>query len=201
MITFMRGTLNYRRYHQFNEPTSAAIMAAATLGSGAMNYFGNQSAMNKQIQMSGDQFRQNQRVSDSLLTSMPGLMSMFNQYAPNPSDYFSPGKINTYYDTASSNLGRNMTGQVAGAQGSAAAMAGARGFANPGGFVSNAGQNVRTAFMPQFGQLEQGRAGALMSNDQNYYQALMSLLGQRLNLGQQEFQNRQSALSPITFGG
>ena len=101
---------------------------------------------------------------------------------PSGKDYFSPDKVNQFYDKNTANLNFNMGSQVADAQSSAAALAASRGFANPSGFVSSAGQNVRTSFAPQFGLNEANRSQSLMANQDKLYNAdFQKLLTEYLN--------------------
>jgi len=111
--------------------------------------------------------------------------SYLNQFLPTlPSaqNYFGSEGINKQYDVARQNLGQTMGNSVADASAQAGALGASRGFANPSGFVGNMANNVRQSFAPQFGALEQGRAGALQQGQKDLYGAeTQKLLAEYLN--------------------
>lgn len=98
-------------------------------------------------------------------------------FTPNfqdPSKFFDPALIQALYASARGNLSRTAGGQVAGAQRTMGAQAGARNLLNPTAAILGAGSQVRGQYAPVFGNLETQQAGALQENQQNLYKALLS---------------------------
>ena len=123
--------------------------------------------------------------SEYLKTVLPN----FDYSMPNANQYFGPDAVNKQYDIARSNLNMGMNQAVSDASAQAGAIAGARGFANSGGFVNNAANQVRQSYFPQFGALEQGRASALNSQLASLYNALMGQTAMKNQFSQQNFNN------------
>ncbi len=169
------------------DPVTAAAIIGATgalgssvIGSNASNKASQQQA-NATAQGARDQgvfanemFNyDNQRNYDAgqwLKTMLPNF-DMTKIYAPDSSKYFSDEATNKYYDTAKGNLNQSMLSGVNTAQQSAGASAASRGLANPSAFTAMVGNQASQQWLPQFGQLEQGRAGALLGNQEKRYNA------------------------------
>ena len=103
-------------------------------------------------------------------------LSNGNTYTPNfadPTKFFDPTFIQQTFDIGRGNLARAQGGAVAGAQRSAGAIAGAQGLLNAAGFITGAGSQARQPYASAFGQLEQGRAGALNENQKSLFDALL----------------------------
>ena len=146
---------------------------------------------------------------EQLKNSMPQLFEYFNQqrgqvlgsykgFTPMSGD-----SLNKYFDTANTNLTQNMNSQVAQTSQQAGALANAYGLANKGGYIGNQAQNVRTAFNPQFGELQGKRFGAqadlerynnmgLNTSNRDYTNLLMQLSQMGGNAMQGDFGNQQS---------
>jgi len=157
-----------------------------------------------------DRDRYNQQLQgdlSALYAQLPDLMKLYNQGRSETLDSWKgfqglgTDSTNKYYDQAKSNLNFNMNTQVGDAQSSAGALAASRGFANPSGFVNYSGQGVRNSFVPQFGELEGRRFGALgdierynnqgqNASNMNYTQLLQMLAQGRQGAAQGDFANR-----------
>lgn len=96
---------------------------------------------------------------------------------PDPTQYFNPELIQKLFNTSAGNLGRAQGGAVSSAQQTAAALAGSGASFNPAAFITSAGSQARQPYAQAFGNLEQGRASALNSQQQALFQALMAKSG------------------------
>ena len=168
---------------------------------------GNQGLLNSSSGVS-DRERYNQQLQGRLN----------NIQAPNLTDYYSQQRqqilgqykqpsmlnfdnLNKFYNTAQGNLNQQMGQQVSDASAQAGALAGARGLANPSGFVNRSANQVRQSFAPQFGQLEANRAQAQFDiekynnalqnqSQQDYLNLLMQLAQQGGNAMQGDYANQ-----------
>lgn len=127
----------------------------------------------------------------------PNLSELYKLYQSNVlGSVKKPSDLGGYFDKAKQNLNYNMSTQVGDAQSSAGALAASRGFANPSGFVSNAGQQVRNSFVPQFGQLESDKAMATSRQQDEfnrYFTQLLTQLGQgQIGAAQNDFSNQMN---------
>lgn len=122
--------------------------------------------------------------------NMPDL-SMFS--APDPDKYFSDANVNKYYDTAQGNLNNQMQTSVGNAQSSFGASAASRGLANPSAGLSMVGNQTAQNFIPQFGELETNRAGALYDNQKNLFGAKMQANQFNSGIAQQNFGNQMNS--------
>ena len=144
-----------------------------------------------------------------LRDSMPQLFNYFQQQRGNVLGSYkgftpmSGDSLNKYFDTANTNLTQNMNSQVAQTSQQAGALAASRRLANPSGFVGNQSQNVRTAFNPQFGELQGKRFGALAdlerynnmglnTSNKDYTNLLMQLSQMGGQAMQGDFGNQQN---------
>lgn len=159
--------------------------------------FGNILGGNSQADAADRQLRQAQHMYDTE-QQLRGdyttwLQNNFNNFGmadmPNANNYFGNENINKQYDVARQNLNYNMNQNVADASAQAGALAGARGLANKSGFVNNSANQVRASFTPQFGQLEQSRAGALNQNQMALFNALLNQSKMKNDFNQNRFQN------------
>lgn len=182
--------------------TGILSLLASALG-GLGNYFGGQSqsdsAEEQRKQAENMMQQENQLRSDSA-QYLRSIMPNFDFNMPDANKYFGTEGINKQYDIGRANLNFGMNQAVNDASAQAGALGASRGFANPSGFVSNSANQVRQSYFPQFGALEQQRAGALQGNQANLFQALMAQMNQSNQLKQNQFQN-QFNVSQHRIGG
>ena len=81
--------------------------------------------------------------------------------------------INRLFNISAGNLGSRMATERGRAQNTAGAIAGSRGYANPGSFITGAGNTAASPFIQALGGLEEGRARA---QTQLPYQNLQAIL-------------------------
>lgn len=84
--------------------------------------------------------------------------------------------INRLFDVSAGNLGSRMATERGRAQNTAGAIAGSRGYANPGGFITGAGNTAASPFVQALGGLEERRAGAQTELPYRNIQALLPYL-------------------------
>ncbi len=89
---------------------------------------------------------------------------------PDPTPYFDPSKINSFYNQGAANLYQSMNRSAAGAQRTAAATSG--NMLSPSAYITGAGSQVRSSYTPAFAGLETSRAGALNQQQQDLFKAL-----------------------------
>lgn len=195
------------------ELAAAAPYISTAVGAGTNIYGSNagadaqKNAANQQAQNAMWMYNQDTNKDIANSNYLSGLLPSL----PNPTQYFGTDGINKQYDVARSNLNYNMNQNVSDASSQAGALAASRGFANPSGFVANSANQVRSSFVPQFGALEQGRAGAMQQNQKDMYNAetqkMLSEYLNRFNLvnsfgaPNQRPINPYGGGSPMTFGG
>jgi len=173
--------------------------------------WGNQQQRAYGTQVYNNDLAQNYEAGQWLQKYLPQL-DMTKQQAPtlpnqiDPNQYFGDSKVNQYYDTAQSNLTRDMNTSIGNAQSSAGASAASRGIANPSAMLSMVGNQAGQNFIPQFGKLEESRVGALLGNQQNLYNAMFQQgqtnFGNQMNLANfNSGQNQQmNQLRQMQFG-
>lgn len=117
---------------------------------------------------------------------------------PDPNQFVNPALTNNYYNQALANLYQSQNKAVGGAQRTAAATAG--NMLSPSAYITGAGSNVRQAYAPAFGQVEQARAGALQNQQTQLYDLLnkkalaerdWEKYGNDYSLALQQFQQQQ----------
>lgn len=106
-----------------------------------------------------------------------------------PTAFFDPKFIEQFFNTGRGNIARSAGGAVSAAQRTAGAQAGAGNYLNKGAFVNAAGSQARSPFAGAFGQLEQGRLGALQENQQGLFGALnnKALMEEQIRAARQGF--------------
>lgn len=170
---------------------------AAVLLGGLFNFGGNLLGGNAQAKSAEDQQRQAQRMfelennwrtdsSEFLKTILP----QFDFNMPDANKYFGTDSINKQYDIGRQNLNFGMNQAVNDTSAQAGALSASKGYANNNAFVGNMANQVRQSYIPQFGALEQQRAGALQGNQAQLFQALMQQFGQGNQLRQNQFNNQ-----------
>ena len=175
----------------------ATITALATMGGSAIQGAGNYMAGNAQANASEDQLKQANRMFETE-QNLRGdyatwLQNNFNNFGmaqlPDPNKYFDPANINKQYDIGKQNLNQTMGGMVNDASAQAGALGASRGYANNNAFVGNMANQVRQSFVPQFGQLEQNRAGALDANSAKLFASLFGNANMQNQFNQNRFNN------------
>ena len=99
--------------------------------------------------------------------------------------------INRLFNISAGNLGSRMATERGRAQGTAGAIAGSRGYANPGGFITGAGSQAASPFVQALGGLEEGRARAQTQLPYQNLQAMLPFL--QMFQQQNQFQQQQDA--------
>lgn len=186
---------------------------AMFLSSGA-NIYGSNEAANAQEEGARQQaamakWMYNQDTEKDNINS--SYLNQFLPTLPSAQNYFGSDGINQQYDIARQNLNQTMGNAVTDASAQAGALGASRGFANNSGFVNNSANQVRQSFFPQFGALEQGRAGALQQGQKDLYgadtQRLLAEYMNRFNLvnqfgaPNQVGQQKKQGLSGGVMGG
>lgn len=125
-------------------------------------------------------------------TQGPGPNTPYSPAAFNladPTAFFDPKFIEQYFNTGRGNVARSAGGAVSAAQRTAGAQAGAGNYLNKGAFITGAGSQARSPYAGVFGQLEQGRAGALQENQQGLFGALnnKALMEEQVRQARQNF--------------
>lgn len=196
-MDILLNAIHYLFTHtMFNGATTAwfipAAMLAGSVIQGLGNFFGNK----EQAKASDNQLNQSKEFMNRELAMrgqganyLQSLMPQSTQALPDVNQYFGMGALDKYYNIGRQNLTGAMNQGVSDASMQAGALAGARGLANPSGFVSNSANQVRQSFAPQFGALEQSRAGAQNNQLQALYQALMQQRQYQDQSSQNRFQN------------
>lgn len=171
--------------------------AAATLLSGLFNFGGNFLGGNSQADSAEEQRKQAQRMFE-VEQNLRGdyatwLQNNFNNFGmaqmPDPNKYFDPANINKQYDIGRQNLNFGMNQAVNDTSAQAGALSASKGYANNNAFVNNMANQVRQSYVPQFGQLEQQRAGALDANSARLFASLFGNAQMQNQFNQNRFNN------------
>lgn len=169
-----------------------ALPILGTLGAAGINYMGTQSAANSQsnaankaaqaglqgtqegIQLSRDIYNSDLKKQYEAAQYLKGFMPNFDMNMPNPQNYFGQGNVNQFYDLSKSNLNQQYQRSLSEAGMGAGEAAASRGLLNPSLMTRQAQNDVNQVYAPQFTGLEANRAGAMVQNNKDLYQAMLS---------------------------
>lgn len=169
---------------------AAIITGGAKIGGDFFGGNAQANASDEQLKNANRMFETEQNLRGDYST---WLQNNFNQFGmaqmPDPNKYFDPANINKQYDIGRQNLNQTMGGMVNDASAQAGALGASRGYANNNAFVGNMANQVRSSFVPQFGQLEQNRAGALDANSAKLFASLFGNANMQNQFNQNRFNN------------
>lgn len=130
-----------------------------------------------------------QNVHPSLRGQIQQKAQPFFQYANALGSLPDMNMINRLFDVSAGNLGQRMATERGRAQNTAGAIAGSRGYANPGAAILGAGNTAASPFIQALGGLEERRANAQTQLPYQNLQALLPFLQMLQQQNQFEEQN------------